>query len=274
MSMTDDGLARMDGINRNTWRQPDTVSWFRGLEGFTDEGERGAFRAIAEEMRGKRILDIGVGGGRTVPLLRAISDRYTAIDYTPELVEACQAKYPGVDVSFGDARDLSRFADRSFDLVVFSFNGIDAVNVEDRAKILREVRRVLDDQGVFLFSAHNREGPGRGERFQLGVYRTRNPFKLAARIRHAMAKLPTTLRNRFEYAKLAKDGDGYAIANAAAHEHGLLIHYVSLARQLEELGVAGFRADPVIFGNLSTEPIPRGADTHDLFWFHFLARPQ
>jgi SAM-dependent methyltransferase len=270
--MNDEALARMDGINRRTWKQPDTIDWFRGLEGFTDPGERGALARIADEARDQPILDIGVGGGRTVPLLRAVSEDYTAIDYTEELVEVCRAKYPGVNVSFGDARDLSRFADRSFRLVVFSFNGIDAVNVADRAKILSEVRRVLRDDGVFFFSAHNSEGPGHGERLHLGVHRTRNPIKLAARFRHALARLPATLRNRRELSKLEVEGDGYAIANASAHDHGLLIHYISLDRQLQELRDAGFQDDPVIFGNRSETPISASDDTRDLWWFHFLAR--
>src|SRR5580704_12997780 len=180
--MTHEAPRVMDQINRETWRDPSTVRWYRKSEGWTDPGERAALGHVAAAAKDQPILDLGVGGGRTVPLLRAISRDYTAIDYTPELVEACKARYPDVHVLHGDARDLSRFAERSFQLAVFSFNGIDAVNSDDRITILREVHRVLRPGGVFVFSAHNREGPGPREGFTFGVNLTRNPLELAARL--------------------------------------------------------------------------------------------
>jgi SAM-dependent methyltransferase len=165
-AMDAEGPLLMDEINRRTWRDASTVRWFRRLEGWTDRGERAALELAAVEAKDQPILDLGVGGGRTVPLLRAVSRDYVALDYTPELVAACRQKYPDADVRHGDARDLSRFADGSFRLVVFSFNGIDSVNADDRMTILREVHRVLCPGGLFLFSAHNREGPGHGEKLR------------------------------------------------------------------------------------------------------------
>src|ERR1019366_8247253 len=55
----------------------------------------------------------------------------------------------------GDARDLSRFGDGEFDVVLFSFNGMDYISHEDRLRVLAPVRRVLRPGGTFFFSAHS-----------------------------------------------------------------------------------------------------------------------
>jgi SAM-dependent methyltransferase len=270
--MNTEAPQRMDEINRRAWRDASTVRRFRKLEGWTDEGERAAFEAVADSAREKPILDLGVGAGRTVPLLRGISRNYVALDYTPELVAACRQKYPDVNVQDGDARDLSRFGDDTFQLVVFSFNGIDAVSDEDRMTILREVHRVLRKGGTFLFSAHNDAGPGCGERLSLGLCWTRNPLKLAGRLLGALFHAGTAAINHARYARLNHEGVGYSIMNAAAHHHGLLIHYTSLGHQLAQLATVGFMSSPVVLCNTDARPISPGQKSDDVWWFHFLAR--
>jgi ubiquinone/menaquinone biosynthesis C-methylase UbiE len=262
---------RMDQINRNAWRTGDSVRWFSKLEGWTDAGERAAVERVAAEARNQPILDLGVGAGRTVPLLRSISQDYRAVDYTAELVDACRQKYPDLRVYHGDARDLSEFADESFALVVFSFNGIDAVNPEDRIKVLHEARRVLRRGGIFLFSTHNQRGPGHGERLQLGIYFTRNPFKLALRVLKALIRSPLTIVNYLRYSHLSEQAEGYSIRNAAAHNHGILIQYITLEKQLQQLREAGFAANPEIFGSRGGR-VTAGEDTSRQTWFHFIAR--
>lgn len=262
----------MDRVNRSAWRDPDTVVWFRGLEGWSDRGERAAFEWVAREARGGRILDIGVGAGRTVPALTALSSDYVGIDYTPELVAVCHEKHPGVDVRVGDARDLSAFADGSFRLVVFSFNGIDAVSHKDRAHVFAEVRRVLAPGGLFFFSTHNRRGPLHHERFRLGVYMTRNPFKLARRVMTALRAVPRTLYNRVKLGRLGYEADGYSVQNASAHSHGILIHYVTLEEQRIELEDAGFEPNPVVFSNVDGRRVDETTDVSGVEWFHLIAR--
>jgi SAM-dependent methyltransferase len=276
MSQTQDQSSeasrRMDRINRRAWSAPATVHSFRDREGWTDPGERAAFECVREDAADRPILDLGVGAGRTVSLLQGISRDYVGLDYTPELVEVCRQKHPGVRIVQGDARDLSQFADGSFQLVVFSYNGIDAVNPADRITILREVHRVLRVGGALLFSTHNRNGPGYGEKLSFGINKTRNPVKLAGRFMLAMLHAARTVRNYESYAKLKDEGDGYSIRNASAHDHGILIHYITLRTQLKQLESNGFQPSPLVWASSNGRRLSPDDDTSDAWWFHLVVR--
>jgi SAM-dependent methyltransferase len=262
----------MDRINRRAWSARSTVESFRNREGWTDPGERAAFDAVRAAAADQPILDIGVGAGRTVPLLLSISHDYVAVDYTPALLDICRQKYPRIRAVEGDARNLYAFRTDSFQLVVFSFNGIDAVNAEDRAAILREVRRVLRPGGTFLFSTHNRNGPGYDEPLSLGIHRTRNPLKLAARVGGAMVRAARTIRNYRRYRDLADDHDEYSIRNASAHDHGIVIHYVTQANQLTQLAAAEFRHPPLVFASSDGRRLSPVEAGRDAWWFHLVVR--
>ena len=108
---------------------------------------------------GARVLDLGVGGGRTTAALRPMAARYVALDYSEAMVRSCREAHPEADVRLGDAADLREFDDGNFDLVVFSYNGIDYLHpVEKREQCLSEIARVLGRDGVLLLSTHNAVG--------------------------------------------------------------------------------------------------------------------
>jgi Methylase involved in ubiquinone/menaquinone biosynthesis len=100
------------------------------------------------------ILDIGCGAGRTTAYLKAISKTIIGIDISDKMVEVARAGFPDIEFKTMDAADL-RFADDSFDAVVFSFNGIDCLYPEEqRIKVYKEAYRVLKSRGVFIYSSH------------------------------------------------------------------------------------------------------------------------
>jgi SAM-dependent methyltransferase len=72
------------------------------------------------------------------------------------MVAAARDAAPDLELIEGDAADLGAFADGSFDVVVFSFNGIDCLHPDRlRHACLAEVARVLVADGTFVVSAHD-----------------------------------------------------------------------------------------------------------------------
>ncbi len=105
---------------------------------------------------GCEILDLGVGAGRTTPHLARMASRYVGADLSEAMVARCRGKFPDLAFLQLDAADLSALADTSFDVVVFSVNGIDVIpTVESRRRCLAECARVLKPGGRLLFSVHN-----------------------------------------------------------------------------------------------------------------------
>ncbi|MHA7684397.1 class I SAM-dependent methyltransferase [Cupriavidus sp. PET2-C1] len=263
-----------DRINQHAWRSWGARRWFGTASDWTDPGEAAAIARVADEVRGQPILDVGVGGGRTVALLRALSDDYTAVDYMPEMVEICQRNHPGVRVMQMDARNMSRFADSSFALVMFSFNGIDAVDYAGRVAILREFARVLRPGGLMLFSTHNMRGPSYREnlsRFVRLPHLSANPIAVGIDTARVICNLPIATFNYLRHSRLNREFDGYAIRVCAAHKFGIVIVYTEFAAQKRALAELGLHTD-VVFGNLNGEPLREGQDLRDVYWFHFIAR--
>jgi SAM-dependent methyltransferase len=230
-------------------------------------------RALLEELRAQLpemdVLDIGVGAGRTAHTIAAVAGRYVGVDLSPSMIESARALVREDDrVSFevGDARDLSCFHGRGFGLVLFSHNGIDGVSLEDRQIVLREVRRVVADGGVFAFSAHS----------LLAL-----PFSSALRRPSLRSPLRSTWRSVDRSARLALlnrrvDLDaarrqGWARIRDEAHGFSLLQYYVMPAVQLEQLAEAGF-AEARVFDMRGREvdPTSPGRDPH-LF---YVCRPR
>lgn len=142
-----------DSHNFNVFDSTSVVADYAGKSGLLPS-ERSLFQAHVAP-RG-RVLDLGVGTGRTTPYLAGVASNYVALDYSENMIAACRRQFPGIDARVGDAADLSAFADGSFDTVVFSFNGIDYLHPgSKRRDCLVETERVLAAGGTFIFSSHN-----------------------------------------------------------------------------------------------------------------------
>ena len=261
-------LLAPEDVNRSTWQGSTTLRWFAEYEGWSDDGERAATEHLRRGVHGQPILDIGVGAGRTTPLLRALSTDYRAIDFAPAMVDLCHTKYPDVDVRHGDARDLSQFSNNSMGLVTFSWNGIDAVGDTDRAVIFGEVLRVLRPGGVFFFSTHNKLGPGHRETpWHFGLRDLKHPKSTARRL----ASLPLDVRNRRRLRPLNHDAGEWSMMNAGAHHFGIVIHYTTLAHAVAEVEAAGFQPEPEEYASSNGRRLAVDDETSDVWWFHLLA---
>lgn len=232
--------SAFDAVNRAVWSRDALI--FADADTWTDRGERNAISSVADEVRGEPILDVGVGAGRSTWLLRMLSPRYTAVDYTPEMVELCRRLHPDVDVRIGDARDLAEFADESFAFVTFSCNGIDAVDHEDRERVLAEFSRVLRPDGLVLFSTMDKDGAD----YLRPPWRPGDHRDMAHLVRFALA-LPRNMGryrrsyvNWFRLRRRSADHSEWAIAPLAAHDYGLLVHYTTVREQARVMRRLGF----------------------------------
>lgn len=113
-----------------------------------------ALAAAANPARGSLVLDVGAGLGGAARWLAAHFDcQVTCLDLTPEYCEAADAltEFAGltslVKVLQGDAVNTP-FDDSVFDLV-WAQNAF--MNIEDKARLFRELRRVLKSGGKLAF---------------------------------------------------------------------------------------------------------------------------
>lgn len=120
-------------------------------------GGREATRELARfaELRsGMEVLDVGSGvGGPARTLAAEVGCRVTGIDITAEYCRVAQMLTEKVGLSdkvrihCGNALDMP-FDKASFD-VVWSQNTL--MNIDDKARLFREIRRVLRSGGMFAF---------------------------------------------------------------------------------------------------------------------------
>jgi len=218
-----------------------------------------------------RMLDLGVGTGRTAYTFAAITKEYVGVDYVPAMIDKCiQVCGQSDSVRFyvADARDLSRFSDDSFDFVLFCWNGIDAVSHEDRKKVFLEVRRVLQKDGHFFFSTHSLyEFPFQTE---FPVINLRTPLRSAYRWVSAVRR---ALRLKWMYRKVdvkAVRSQPYAILTPPDHEYGLAAYYIKPEHQLEQLDDAGFDTLSV-YDQFGEEVDPK--ETQHPGYLYFLCKP-
>jgi SAM-dependent methyltransferase len=204
--------------------------------------EKALLHRIAGAIRGKALLDVGVGGGRTTPHLLELSGDYLGIDFSPGMVAACQQRFPAVTFRHGDAREMASFGRARFALVFFSFNGIDYVDHADRRKVYAAAFDVLARGGYFLFSAHNlRHNRERlAKPWQLGLHDWR---AARASLRDFARTLYHLVKQNVTYLRLHRGqvkGSGYAILLDRGQSFRNLTYFIDPAEQVRQLEEAGF----------------------------------
>jgi hypothetical protein len=157
-----------------------------------------------------------------------------------------------------DVRDLSPWHGRDFGLVLFSFNGIDAVAPADRELILSEVRKVIAKDGLFAFSSHSLHAL---------------PFDAKLRAPSLHAPIRSTYRSVRRTIGLARANrrldlktaweQGWTLVRDDAHDFALVLCYVSPVQQLADLAQAGFPTCEVLdMAGRQVDPQAPGPDPH------------
>jgi ubiquinone/menaquinone biosynthesis C-methylase UbiE len=144
----------------DVWESEDVVK--RYCDGdllLLKENEEAILKDLKEEMPSMKMLDIGVGAGRTTYYFAPLAKQYVGLDYSKKMIDFCRKRFQGypkkIFFETGDSRDLKSFNNSCFDFVMFSNVGIDTMSHKDRLKTLREMQRVTRNGGYVCFSIYN-----------------------------------------------------------------------------------------------------------------------
>ena len=118
--------------------------------------------------KNSNILDLGCGAGRTTFGLYDIGyQNIVGLDLSEKFINYASnyrgKHHIGIEFVLGDSCNLP-FVDNSFDFVFYSFNGLQLIpGTKNRLSALKEIYRVLNNNGYFIFTAHDREEPAFAE---------------------------------------------------------------------------------------------------------------
>lgn len=251
--------------NLQTWETLDVVDAYRRAD-VLQSPEEYLLDMLRDVLKNMAMLDIGVGAGRTALHFAGLAREYVGIDYSAKMIEACQERFGDtagrITFKVCDARSLTEFENDYFDLVLFSFNGLDYLSYDGRMQALEQIRRVGKKGGLFCFSTHNTQAI-----YQLYHIRlTLKPIRL--------------LRELRRYARIRKHNgplsrirrSTHAIINDGAHHFRLSTFYIAPSEQLKQLQTLGFSEVQMI--SISSG---QRIDTADLAsvtdpWIYYLCR--
>ena len=209
----------------------------------------------------RRMLDLGVGSGRTTQhFLPDVAD-YVGIDIAPEMLAVARRKHPGATLLDCDVRDIGRFGKGRFDFVLGAWGLLSAFQHDERLAILDAVHAGLSPGGTFFFSAHNRAWRLAGSRPLHG--RSWHPREIVNSLH------PSSWRNYFRLRRLRHEEKDYAFYNDGAHRWSGVFYYIDRDAQCRQLEAAGFELAEV-YGEDGRVLVPAESTARDAL-LHYVA---
>jgi SAM-dependent methyltransferase len=190
-------------------------------DGLTDQELR-----LLGDLRGKRVLDLGSGGGGAAIEFAQQGAIVIALDSTDARLAGARARAEAAEVKVewrtGDLADLAFLRAESIDA---AFSSSSVAEVDDASRLFRQVQRVLKPNAAFVFSyAH--------------------PMSLCTDASGVVS------RSYFDPGPIDLERDGESVR----------IHVRDVGEVFTELGRAGFRVDIILEPKPST-PGARVPDT-------------
>ncbi|HWD85426.1 MAG TPA: glycosyltransferase [Solirubrobacteraceae bacterium] len=135
------------------WTGERCVPWAPDVQVVYEHLHRYAW--AAQWVEGLRVLDLASGEGFGAAILADAAASVIGVDIDPAAVEHSRLNYDSPRLAFevGDALDLARLADGEFGAVI-AFEVIE--HLEDHARLLAEIRRVLRPGGLLIMSTPDR----------------------------------------------------------------------------------------------------------------------
>jgi len=212
-------LPRQDEINKAVYHSAGVYRYY--LSNLLMPPEIACLLKYQPHIIQKDVLDVGVGAGRTARYLAPLARRYEGVDYSSVMVSYMKRAMPEISVRQADFRDLTMFADESFDFIFATDNVIDALPHKDRIKALGEARRVLRRSGVLALSSHNIDYKKAFSGPQLHF--SSDPVRFAANcVNYVLSQW-----NHYRVAPLRTITSDYALLNDPGHRYACLHYYAS-----------------------------------------------
>jgi ubiquinone/menaquinone biosynthesis C-methylase UbiE len=248
--------------NQKTYTLQGIVQHYAALSTL-QPAETTIFNLLQPQLSTMKMLDIGVGGGRTTQHFYDVTAEYIGIDYSAEMIAACQMRFPEAVFQICDVREMSRFADHSFDFILFSFNGIDYISHADRLQVFAEIQRICKPGGYFCFSSHNLDGFE--QQFDYWQQLKFNPFTTYVNLVMSaflhIFNFPMTLK------KLRRSS--HSILKDESHNFRLNTYYIRPQEQLKQLKIH-FEDTKIYSWKSGSELTGNNIHHHPDLWLYYL----
>lgn len=100
----------------------------------------------------KTVLDVGAGTGRYSKALKELGFEPTAVELVNYNLGVMKSKYKDIPAFQGDARNLKRFNNNSFDAVLLFGPMYHLLSTKDKIQALEEAKRVVKNGGLIFIS--------------------------------------------------------------------------------------------------------------------------
>lgn len=194
--------------------------------------EQAILNKYFDKIKNSVLLDVGIGTGRTTYHLSGIVKKYIGVDISQGMINGALENFKNQNIEFKvcDARSMSTFDDNTFDVVFFSFNGIDHIEIDERILFFNEVKRISKKDALLVFSTHNIQNIPKLMRLKFSYH----PIVF---YEFFIKFLKLKFHNRgadFSNKKAIKINDG-------VHNFGFVLTYINPSYQKELLESYGFK---------------------------------
>ena len=195
-------------------------------------------------IKNSTFLDIGIGTGRTTYHFNKIASHYVGTDISQGMINGAKKNFKNSNLTFlvNDARKMHEFADNSFDVIFFSFNGLDYINIDERILFFDEVKRIGKKNALLVFSTHN-----------INSIPDLLKFKFASNIKILIGNIIHYCKLRIHNKSIDTSPNVIKI-NDGAHNFGLSTTYIKPVFQKQLLESYGFK-DISCFGSVNGQEI-------------------
>src|SRR3989344_6325353 len=125
---------------------PKTNGWF-----YNEYLEMPTTLKLLGNVKGKKVLDMGCGTGLYARILKKKGANIKGIDISEEMIKIAREESPDIEFKIGNINKLP-YKDEEFDIVLAA---LVMEYFSSWSMVLKEVRRVLKDNGLFVFSTGN-----------------------------------------------------------------------------------------------------------------------